>query len=68
MTTLRNDFHGTAYQTPKSREVVDRIIDRMSWGHASEAERAWARKVRKTLCGMSDCQCANNILGERGSR
>lgn len=42
--TLRNDFHNT---TCKIRMRPDQTV----------LTRSQMRRVRKTLCGMSDCQC-----------
>ena len=65
MTTLRNTFHGTDYNTRKSIDDVDRIVNTMPI-YRTEAEQRWVRRVRQALCGVKNCQCGDD-LGRRGS-
>jgi len=65
MTVLVNHFHGQLYQTTKSREEVDRIIERLASGRVGGTDIRWATRVRSELCGIEDCTCARNEIGER---
>ena len=64
-TTLRNKFHNTSYRTSMSREEIDARLARVDLGTATETEKTWAAKVRRTLCGIKGCTCAQNTIGER---
>lgn len=64
LTILTNDFHRTEYRTTKSEAEVAKIRDTADWAR-TDAERAFVRRVRRTLCGMRDCTCATTDLGER---
>ena len=64
LTILTNSFHGTSYKTRKTREELDAIAVRVQVGVATDAERAFARKVRGVLC-VEDCRCARSVFGER---
>ena len=61
MTILTNDFHQTEYRTRKTLDEVRAIADRVAGYTATPAERAWARKVRKALCGSSECRCSGTL-------
>lgn len=62
-TTLTNNFHNTEYTTrlPKSR--LDYI--RMTSHHGLDsADKSFARRARKALCGSDTCTCSGT-MGER---
>ena len=62
---LTNDFHGTRYYTGKSARVVERLA-LLPPEQLSESERRWVMRVRRALCGYSDCTCRQDQLGRRG--
>jgi len=51
--------------TNKSRDEIDRLLGRLRAGRASKGDRRWVGTVRSSLCGIDDCTCAQNELGER---
>ena len=63
-TILTNSFHHTEYRTTKSRDEITDLCIRIACGDATASEESFARKVAKTLCGMPDCVCRTNYLGE----
>lgn len=67
MNKLENSFHGTRCWTRKTDEEIERLLEDLAcrpWG-VSEADKAWARRVRRTLCGVEGCCCGDRI-GRRG--
>jgi hypothetical protein len=64
---LRNTFHDTAYHTSLNRDEVDYIAHQAATDPRSlePSEMDFVRTVRKVLCGMDDCRCSRNPLGER---
>ncbi len=66
MTTLTNDFHGTEYRTRKAIEECLDIVDRICGNTATDAEKAFVRRVNRALCGMPTC-CCGDTLGCRPS-
>jgi hypothetical protein len=65
LTVLSNSFHSTEYRTRKSEPEVERLRHAEPHFGMSGAERAWVRRVRRTLCGVEGCTCATTQLGER---
>lgn len=65
MRVFTNKFHGTEYRTNKTESQVQAIVDDHNRGVLSSTDRAWVRRVRKTLCGYDDCHCWATFLGER---
>ena len=65
MTVLQNHFHQQLYSTSKSREEIDRILERVRAGRADATDTRWVNSVRSVLCGIDECECATNELGER---
>jgi hypothetical protein len=65
MLTLKNSFHNTEYRTTKTREELDAIESRIGQHTASRAEKDFARKVRRALCGIDNCKCGTNVFDER---
>ncbi len=69
--TLLNSFHNTTARTRKPYEDVARIRYILGMGDAEArrrlpaAEYAWALSVRRRLCGVDGCTCAQTPLGER---
>lgn len=61
ITTLRNSFHNTEYRTTKTREDLEAIEYRIMRGNATDADRAYRRKVWKTLCGIAECKCGDTF-------
>lgn len=61
---LVNTFHGTEYTTKKTADEIEAIKSRIYQGTASAADKAFARRVRMRLCGVSGCTCGGD-LGER---
>jgi hypothetical protein len=50
MITFTNDYHNTA-ATCRTRKVLScRAV----------------KRIRRELCGISDCKCAQTVLGTRG--
>jgi hypothetical protein len=64
MTTLTNSFHNTEYRTRKDQDEIDQIRTTARWLW-TPAQRAWARKVKRALCGIEGCKCGQTELDER---
>ncbi len=61
MNTFKNSFHNTSYTTRKSAEELDAIAIRLASGKATPAEKAFASRMKKTLCGVSGCTCGDEF-------
>lgn len=61
MQTITNNFHRTEYTTRKTDEQINAIELRMYNGTATDADKAWVRKVRTALRGSSECDCGDFI-------
>ena len=64
MTIIKNDFHNTEYNTPKTCGEV-RYIFFIQPECRTQAQKAWVSRVRRKLCGSKMCTCGGE-LGERG--
>ena len=62
---MKNNFHNTSYDTRKTEVDLERIAQDIAQGRASEAEKAFRRRVRKALCGIAGCTCGDDF-GRRG--
>jgi hypothetical protein len=65
LTILTNSFHDTTYRTRKSREELEAIEGRIAMWTADAADKALARRIWNTLCGIEGCTCGQNTFGER---
>ena len=63
---LINTYHNTMYHTRKSADEVDRIASTPP-RHRTPAEKQFVRRVRRTLCGINNCQCGDD-LGQRNNQ
>jgi hypothetical protein len=52
--TLKNSFHQTSVSVRVPYEVAG---SGMEYGWLERERPATARRVKRTLCGMSDCKC-----------
>lgn len=59
MHTYTNSFHNTTYKSVKNYEELEAIAFRILKGKASDAEKALAIRMKKTLCGVKDCKCGD---------
>lgn len=64
MYTYRNEFHNTEVSRVKSPAQVAAIKERLATGKATDADKAFARRMHRQLCGQSDCTCGD-VLGCR---
>ena len=62
---LKNNFHGTECSTRRTEADLERIALDIAQGRASEADKAFRRRVRKALCGIAGCTCGDDF-GRRG--
>jgi hypothetical protein len=56
--TITNSFHGTEYRTRRSHES---LVDLVRYGIATDADRRFARRAKRALCGSDDCTCSDDI-------
>lgn len=63
-TILTNSFHNSEYRTRKTRDELDAIENTAPW-NLSDSDKAFTRKVWRTLCGINGCTCGQNSFGER---
>ena len=61
MLTLTNDFHNTSYRTRKTAHEVANMLERLESGWPTYNDQDTARRFRKALCGVKDCNCGDFI-------
>ncbi len=61
MNVIKNRFHNTSATTRRSNEELDAIALRIASGKATPAEKAFASRMKKTLCGVSGCTCGDEF-------
>jgi len=61
MQTITNNFHGTEMRIKKTDEELDSIEYRIYSGTADAADKAYRRRLKNTLCGVSDCHCSDGF-------
>ena len=66
MTTIRNSFHNTEYESRKSADDIRHMLHTHP-GNWTTAQKAFARKVWNVLCGIDECTCGGD-LGQRGKQ
>lgn len=66
MLTLTNNFHDTEARTRMTRTQMDDIMHKaVCRPHdLTDAEKRKINKIRKSLCGITGCDCGN-FWGER---
>jgi hypothetical protein len=64
MYTYKNSFHGTEYISKKSPMELLEIDKRVYNGYPTDADKAFVRRMRKALCGVSGCKCGD-VFGRR---
>ena len=53
--TLCNNFHNTSCKTVWSQEELDALEERVTFGVATPADKKFAIKIWKKLCGKHGC-------------
>lgn len=59
--TISNSFHNTELSINKTDEQLDAISYRIYEGRASQADKAYRRKLHNALCGSDDCTCGDKF-------
>lgn len=61
---ISNNFHNTFAMINKTEGELEAIEDRIYSGKADKADKAYQRRLKNTLCGISDC-CCSDMFGRR---
>lgn len=56
-TVLVNDHHGTEYRTRRTLDEVRDMANSVHVGVATNADKAFYRRLWKALCGTNGCDC-----------
>lgn len=64
MLTLTNTFHNTSVRTRYTEERLERL-SKLYPQERTAAENATIRRLRRALCGIEGCTCAQDIFGQR---
>lgn len=58
---LRNTFHRTVFKTSLTPAEIQRRVDQYGRWDQPEADRAWVRRVKRTLCPSPGCVCSGPL-------